>query len=199
VTQHHFTPSLILASASPRRRELLAQAGVVFCAIPSSADEEVLLGEAPSEYALRVAAAKAHDVANKHPGHWVLGADTIVTVDTRILGKPKDTDDGYRMLRLLSGRRHQVMTAFVLIADNSQEYARQIVSTTVTFKSLSDRQIQEYLATGEPFDKAGAYAVQGIGAALVERVEGSYSNVVGLPVDEVLAALRAAGINKIAE
>lgn len=199
VTSQAIVRPLILASASPRRRELLAQAGVVFSVIPSGADEAVLAGEAPAEYALRVAAAKAHDVANKHPGHWVLGADTIVVVDNLILGKPKDTADGHRMLRLLSGRIHQVMTAFVLIAANGQTYQRQIVSTTVAFKSLTDEQIQEYLSTSEPFDKAGAYAVQGIGAALVERVEGSYSNVVGLPVDEVIAALRAAGADKTTE
>lgn len=184
--------SLILASASPRRRELLEQAGVAFSVIPSNADEQVLTAEAPEDYALRVAKAKAQDVANKHPAHWVLGADTIVVVDDLILGKPKDTADGQRMLRLLSGRRHQVMTAFVLTAANGQEYKRQIVTTTVIFKSLTDEQIQEYLATGEPFDKAGAYAVQGIGAALVEKVEGSYTNVVGLPIDEVLEALRSA-------
>jgi septum formation protein len=184
--------SLILASASPRRRELLEQAGVAFSVIPSNADEQVLIAEAPEDYALRVAKAKAQDVANKHPAHWVLGADTIVVVDDLILGKPKDTADGQRMLRLLSGRRHQVMTAFVLTAANGQEYKRQIVTTTVIFKSLTDEQIQEYLATGEPFDKAGAYAVQGIGAALVEKVEGSYTNVVGLPIDEVLEALRSA-------
>jgi septum formation protein len=160
--------------------------------MPSNADEEVLAGEAPAEYALRVAKAKARDVARKHPGHWVLGADTIVVVDNLILGKPKDVADGQRMLRLLSGRVHQVMTAFVLITANGQEYKHQTVATTVTFKLLSDEQIQEYLATGEPFDKAGAYAVQGIGAALVEKVEGSYTNVVGLPVDEVLEALRSA-------
>lgn len=188
------SPPLILASASPRRRELLAQAGVAFSVIPSNANEEVLDGEAPAEYALRVAAAKAQDIASKHPGHWVLGADTIVVIDSLILGKPKDAADGHRMLRLLSGRVHQVMTAFVLIAANGQEYQRQIVATTVTFKALSDAQIQEYLATGEPSDKAGAYAVQGMGAALVERVEGSYTNVVGLPVDEVVVALRAAGV-----
>jgi septum formation protein len=160
--------------------------------MPSDADEEVLSGEAPAEYSLRVARAKAQDVASKHPGYWVLGADTIVVVDNLILGKPKDAADVYQMLRLLSGRVHQVMTAFVLIAARGQEYKHQIVATTVTFKLLSDEQIQAYLATGEPFDKAGAYAVQGIGATLVEKVEGSYTNVVGLPIDEVLEALRSA-------
>lgn len=192
MTPRNSALSLILASASPRRRELLQQAGVVFSVVPSNADEDILTGEAPAEYVLRVAAAKAEDVANKHQGHWVLGADTIVVVDDKILGKPKDTADGHRMLRLLSGRVHQVMTAFILLDPNGQEYRRQIIATTVTFKPLSDEQIQAYLATGEPFDKAGAYAVQGIGAVLVEKVEGSYANVVGLPIDEVLEVLRSA-------
>lgn len=190
---------LILASASPRRRELLQHAGITFTVIPSNAAEDILPGEAPAEYTLRVAAAKANDVAQKHSRCWVLGADTIVVVNGEILGKPRDHADGQRMLRLLSGSRHEVMTAFVLLDGNGKTEARQVVTTIVTFKSLSDPQIQDYLATGEPFDKAGAYAVQGIGAALVERVEGSYSNVVGLPIDEVLAALRIVGINNTAE
>ena len=185
-------PRLILASASPRRRELLQQAGVEFSVVPSNAAEDVLAGEAPMDYALRVATAKAKEVAANHPGNWTLGADTIVVIDGEILGKPRDHADGKRMLRLLSGRTHQVMTAFVLIATGGQEYTHQLVTTTVTFKSLSDEQILSYLATGEPFDKAGAYAVQGIGAALVDKVEGSYTNVVGLPIDEVLEVLRSA-------
>jgi septum formation protein len=193
--QRHSRPSaLILASASPRRRELLEQAGVVFSVIPSNAEEHVLDGEAPTEYALRVAQAKAHEVAQHHPGHWVLGADTIVVTAGQILGKPRDRADAKRMLCLLSGQTHQVMTAFVLIAANGQEYRRQLVATTVIFESLSNEQIDSYLDTGEPFDKAGAYAVQGLGAALVEQVEGSYTNVVGLPLDEVLASLYAAGL-----
>lgn len=192
-------PPLILASASPRRRELLRQAGVTFTVIPSNAAEDGLPGEDPTEYALRVAEAKAREVAQKHVGNLVLGADTIVVVNGEILGKPRDHSDGQRMLRLLSGRVHAVMTAFVLIDGDGRTATRQVVTTTVTFRSLADTQIQEYLATGEPFDKAGAYAVQGIGAALVERVEGSYTNVVGLPVDEVLAALRAAGMDQTLE
>ncbi len=119
---HNNKPLLILASASPRRRELLQQAGVVFSVVPSNTAEDVLAGEAPAEYALRVAQAKAQEVARNHPGHWVLGADTIVVIDSEILGKPRDHADGKRMLRLLSGRTHQVMTAFVLIAANGQEY-----------------------------------------------------------------------------
>ena len=192
--QPHLASSLILASASPRRRELLQQAGLVFTIIPSNIPEEARVGESPAEYALRVAGEKAIDVAKRYPGKWVLGADTIVVIDEEILGKPHDEADGYRMLRLLSSRSHQVMTAFVVVNPNGQEHACQVVTSSVTFKSLADTQIQAYLATGEPFDKAGAYAVQGLGASLIERVEGSYTNVVGLPIDEVLTVLRTAGL-----
>jgi len=194
VTQQSSTPRLILASASPRRRELLQQAGVPFTVIPSNTDENIRPGESPEVYALRVAQEKATDVAAHQSGNWVLGADTIVTIDDTILGKPRDAADGFRMLRLLSGRPHRVMTAFVLLDPNGHAYANQIVTSQVNFKGLTDTRIQEYLATGEPFDKAGAYAVQGIGTALVEKVEGSYTNVVGLPLDEVLAVLHSAGL-----
>jgi septum formation protein len=188
------SPRLILASASPRRRELLQRAGLDFTVVPSHADEEVQPAEPPAEYALRVAHEKALDVAKRHPGSWILGADTIVEIDGKILGKPLDEADGQRMLRLLSGRVHRVMTAFVLLNGNGQVYTRQVATSEVTFKPLSDEQICVYLATGEPFDKAGAYAVQGRGATLVERVNGSYTNVVGLPLDEVLTALHSAGL-----
>ncbi|MGH7963806.1 MAG: Maf family protein [Candidatus Binatia bacterium] len=185
---------LILASASPRRRELLQQASVPFTVIPSRTSEESQAGEAPGAYALRLACEKALEVARRHPGAWVLGADTIVESAGEILGKPRNAADGERMLRLLSGRTHWVMTAFALIDRDGQVWASRVITSMVTFKSLSDAQIHEYLATGEPFDKAGAYAVQGLGAALVKRVEGSYTNVVGLPMDEVLVVLRAAGL-----
>jgi len=187
-------PRLILASASSRRQELLQKAGVAFTVVPSDIPETVQVGETPEEYVLRVAAEKALDVARKYPDTWVLGADTIVEIDGEVLGKPRDQADGQRMLRLLSGRTHQVITAFVLLDEENQVRAKQMVSSSVTFKSLSDTQIHEYLATGEPFDKAGAYAVQGLGASLVERIEGSYTNVVGLPIDEVLTALRTVGL-----
>jgi septum formation protein len=192
--QSSTTPQFILASASPRRRELLQRVGIAFGIIPSETSEVAQPGELPQEYALRVASEKAWDVARKHPGAWVLGADTIVEIDGEILGKPQDAADGQRMLRQLSGRTHQVMTAFALLDEAGWVRVRQVVISRVTFKPLSDAQIREYLATGEPFDKAGAYAVQGLGAALVEGVEGSYTNVVGLPMDEVQAALRAVGL-----
>jgi septum formation protein len=192
--QLNTTPQLILASASPRRRELLQRAGVAFTVIPSNTLEAVQPGETPQEYALRVASEKAQDVARKHPGNWILGADTIVEIDGQVLGKPRDAADGHWMLRQLSGRPHQVMTAFALLNGDGQVWVRHIVTSRVTFKRLSESQIREYLATGEPFDKAGAYAVQGLGASLVEQVEGSYTNIVGLPMDEVQAALGAVGL-----
>ncbi|MBI3249065.1 MAG: septum formation inhibitor Maf [Deltaproteobacteria bacterium] len=185
---------LILASASPRRQQLLHEAGAAFIVIPSNTAEELQSGESPEEYALRVAREKAQDVAARCPGSWVLGADTIVAVADLVLGKPQDTADGLRMLRLLSGRTHRVITAFALLDGAGQINTHRLVVSQVTFKPLTDDHIHNYLATGEPFDKAGAYAVQGLGAALVERVEGSYTNVVGLPVEEVLAALRTVGI-----
>jgi septum formation protein len=188
------TPQLILASASPRRRELLHEARVVFVVIPSNVSEDKQPGEPPEQYARRVAREKAQDVAQRQPGAWVLGADTVVVIDGVILGKPRDAADGYRMLRLLSGRTHQVLTAFALVDGSGTVRTNQVVTSHVAFKLLSDARIQTYLATGEPFDKAGAYAVQGVGASLIERVEGSYTNVVGLPMDEVLAALRIAGL-----
>jgi septum formation protein len=187
-------PQLILASASPRRRELLQRASIVFAVTPSNISEEKQPGETPEQYARRVAREKAQDVAQRQPGTWVLGADTVVVIDGTILGKPRDAADGYRMLRLLSGRTHQVLTAFALVDGAGTVRTSQIVTSLVTCKSLSDTQIETYLATGEPFDKAGAYAIQGLGASLIERVEGSYTNIVGLPMDEVLAALRTAGL-----
>jgi septum formation protein len=192
--QPNSAPHLILASASPRRRELLQQARVAFTVVHSQMPEESRPEETPAEYVLRVAQGKARDVAGRNTGDWILGADTIVEIDGLVLGKPKDETDAYRMLRLLSGRTHRVMTAFVLLNGYGKAHTRQIVTSAVTFKPLSDEQIRAYLATGEPFDKAGAYAVQGRGATLVERVNGSYTNVVGLPIDEVLTALRSAGL-----
>ena len=185
---------LILASASPRRRELLTKAGGVFSIVPSRTTEEVWPAEAPKDYVVRVAEEKAREVATRHSDAWILAADTIVEIDGKILGKPRDEADGSRMLQLLSGRSHHVMTAFIILRAERQETARQLVTSTVTFKTLSEAQIASYLATGEPADKAGAYAVQGLGGDLVQGVTGSYTNVVGLPMDEVLAALHTLGI-----
>jgi septum formation protein len=188
------TPPLILASASPRRSELLRQARIAFIVVPSSASEELQPGEAPDAYALRVAQEKARDVARRHSGSWILAADTIVEIDGKILGKPRDEEAARHMLQQLSGHTHQVKTAFVLLDGHGRIFASQIVTSTVTFRPLSETQIQAYLATGEPFDKAGAYAIQGQGATLITRVEGSYTNVVGLPLDEVLQVLHTVSL-----
>lgn len=185
---------LVLASASPRRSALLRQAGVDCTVIPSHVLEELHPGESAEGYALRVAWEKARDVSNRHPGVWVLAADTVVEIDGQVLGKPRDTEEARRMLRRLSGRTHRVKTAFVLLAGDGHPFTSQVVTSAVTFKPLSEAEIHAYIATGEPFDKAGAYAIQGQGAAFIARTEGSYTNVVGLPLDEVLQALRAAAL-----
>lgn len=183
---------LILASASPRRRELLHKAGLRFRVVPSHIPEEVQPGEPPREYVLRTAKEKAQAVACSHQAAWILAADTIVEIDGHILGKPRDEADGRWMLGLLSGRHHRVMTAFVVRRTDRQ--LERLVTSTVRFKALSEAQISAYLATGEAHDKAGAYAVQGQGRALVAGVDGSYTNVVGLPMDEVLASLQDLGL-----
>lgn len=184
----------ILASASPRRRELLNEAGLVFSVVASRTTEAILPEEAPRDYVVRVAEEKAREVATRHPHTWILAADTIVEIDKQILGKPHNDADARRMLQLLSGRSHHVMTAFIILHTTRLKTIRRLVTSSVTFKTLSSVQIAAYLATGESKDKAGAYAVQGLGSELVEDVTGSYTNVVGLPMDEVLAALQTLGI-----
>jgi septum formation protein len=183
------TAALILASASPRRRALLAQLGVPFDVVPSDVPETPLPGEAPTAFAARVARDKALAVARAFPAAWVLGADTVVIVDHAALGKPVDRDDARRMLAALSARTHRVRTAVALVGPDGH-MDELGVDTTVAFRALTAAEIEAYLDTGEPFDKAGAYAVQGGAARFVARLEGSYSNVVGLPVDEVAAVLR---------
>jgi septum formation protein len=187
---------LVLASASPRRADLLRAAGIDFDVRPAGVDESIRAGEAPEHYACRVAFAKARAVSERIPGHLVLGADTIVVVDGQILGKPSNANDAGRMLRILSGRSHQVMTAVALLGATSSGSVDEtcIETTTVEFAPLSDGQIAWYVASGEPLDKAGAYAVQGLASRFVTRVEGSYSNVVGLPVSLVYVMCKRAGL-----
>lgn len=184
---------LILASASPRRKELLAAAGLDFEIIPSDQDESILPGEDPLAYVRRIALSKAKNVTLDHADHLVLAADTVVVLDRTIMGKPSDAGDAFAMLQRLSGRTHQVITAYCFAAAFIPEPILEHVLTDVSFRLLSSRDINSYIASGEPFDKAGAYAIQGKGGALTSRVEGSYTNVVGLPLAEVLKRLEDLG------
>lgn len=182
-------PILTLASQSPRRRELLGALGFPLEVRPAHADEATHPGEAPEAYARRVAREKARAVA----GDWVLAADTTVAVDGEILGKPRDAADAARMLRLLSGRSHQVISAVCLRRPAVRLEFEAATSTQVAVAPLDARTIAWYVASGEPLDKAGAYAVQGLFGAFVRAVEGSVSGVIGLPLDETLGLLRRAG------
>ena len=185
------SPRLVLASQSPRRRELLGQLGLALEVRPAHADEAVLPGETPRDFVLRVARAKARAVA----GDVVLAADTAVVLGAEILGKPVDRADARRMLQALSGTVHEVLTAVVVRRAAPALELDAVVATRVRFASLSPAQLDWYVATGEPLDKAGAYAIQGAGGAFVLGVEGSVSNVVGLPVAETAALLRRAGLS----
>jgi septum formation protein len=185
---------LILASASPRRLELLRQAGITFEVHPAHIPEQRKPGEAPLAYALRLAEEKARAVAQRFPGHHILGADTIVVADEHLLEKPLDHADAARMLRILSGRAHEVTTAVSLVKPNGQSDTRAC-TTRVFFRVLDDDEIQRYVASNEPMDKAGAYAIQGGAATFADRMEGEYSNVVGLPLPLVTEMLRANGLN----
>jgi len=184
---------LILASGSPRRAELLRQAGVRFEVSAPDVDETLCAGEAPEAYVRRLAAAKARHVAASHPGRLVLGADTTVVVDGEVLGKPRDAADAARMLGQLSGRSHLVLTGVCLIGPAGETRIESAV-TTVEFRPLEDAEIAGYVDSGEPMDKAGAYAIQGGAAGFVTRLDGEYSNVVGLPVTLILGMCRGSGI-----
>jgi septum formation protein len=175
---------LILASNSPRRREILSNAGFDFDVIPSGVDEGApSLDELPEQYALRVARIKAlHVAGSAPPGTLVLGADTIVVIGGLILGKPSGPLDATRMLRLLSGQTHQVITAICLVRVPDRVAAADHANTFVTFAKLSEDEIRSYVASKEPFDKAGAYAIQGLASKFVDHISGCYFNVVGLPV-----------------
>lgn len=181
-------PDIVLASGSPRRRELLASTGIPFRVVVSDADEIAPEDMAPAEVAMRNAQAKALAIACELPASsTVIGADTIVVLDGSIFGKPRDEQDARRMLRELSGKAHEVITGVCVARDGACETFADV--TKVHFKQLTDEEIAAYVATGEPLDKAGAYGIQGGAAVFVERIEGDYDNVVGLPVKRLQRAL----------
>ena len=201
------TPRFVLASASPRRAVILANLHIPFDIDPANVDESALPGEDPVEHALRLSKLKAEAVATRRPTEWVLGGDTVVAIDGTILGKPRDRDQAVDMLLSLQGRTHEVVSALTLIvppgAERSPPEARGgppdsthsgATVTTVTFRSFNAEAAEAYADTGEPLDKAGAYGIQEMGAALVDRVEGDYSAVVGLPVPLLLRLMETAGI-----
>ncbi len=203
---------LVLASASPRRHDLLTSAGISFAVQPANVDETPLAGESPRDCAERLAKEKALAVLRNRPQDVVLGADTIVVVDETILGKPTNAEDAARMLHMLSGRAHEVITGVCLVSrgiraqgsgvseaathphqdlrTENRELKSASETTLVTMTEISDQEIRDYVATGEPMDKAGAYAIQGIASRWIPRIEGDYSNVVGLPIALVYRMLR---------
>jgi septum formation protein len=189
---YHSGMRLILASASPRRVDLLREAGYAFDVEPADVDESEAAGEPPRAYVLRVAALKGGVVAAAHPDAVVLAADTTVVVDGQMLAKPTDDEDARRMLGLLSGRTHEVLTGVVVVRAGRQSSA--VVGTRVRFRPMTAADIDWYVASGEPRDKAGAYGVQGLAARFVDAIDGPYSNVVGLPVGAVRDLLGAEGV-----
>ena len=188
---------LVLASASPRRQEILRNAGIAFVVQASHVPEIPRDSESPTNYAQRLARDKAFEVSKHHPEKFVLGADTVVVVNGTMLEKPGDASDAARMLRLLSGKTHEVTTGVCLVSPQLKTDNRELrtasETTLVTMNDLTDEDIASYIATGEPMDKAGAYAIQGIASRWISRIEGDYFNVVGLPVALVYGMLREAG------
>jgi septum formation protein len=190
---------LILASKSPRRYELLKQVGLDFDVIPSRVEEDFVRGESPRKHVLRLAEAKALDVGNQHPDCWVVAADTIVYIDHSILGKPKSRQEAKKMLRCLSGKEHHVITGFSVHHLERRKRDREAVQTSVKVKKLTQSEIDWYIQTGEPFDKAGGYAIQGMGSFMIDSIKGSYTNVVGLPLCELIQMLNRLGAITISE
>jgi septum formation protein len=190
---------LILASKSPRRYELLKQVGLDFEVIPSSVTEGFAQRVSPREYVIRLAEVKARDVAGGYPDSWVIAADTIVTIDGTILGKPRNRGEAVEMIEHLSGREHRVLTGFSVCHLGKEKSDKKAVRTAVKMKTLTPAEIEWYVRTGEPFDKAGGYAIQGIGSFMIESIRGSYTNVVGLPLCELIEMLKRLGAITISE
>jgi len=190
---------LILASESPRRYELLMQMGLDFEVIPSKIFEGFVQAESPKDHVIRLAEAKAREVASKYPDRWVVAADTIVCINGSILGKPQGREEAVEMLRRLSGQDHRVLTGFSVCHSRRGESDREVVQTVVRMKPFTSAEIDWYVGTGEPYDKAGGYAIQGIGSFMIESIQGSYTNVVGLPLCELIQMLNRLGAITISE
>lgn len=182
-------PSIILASASPRRKELLSQAGVAFSIVVSGCDETPVLGESATEMVERLAVIKAAVVADLHPDSYVIGADTTVCIDGEVLGKPESFDEACSMLRKIQGRTHEVLGGISIINRSKELEMKWSHSTKVTMAKMSEEVIARYVRSGEPMDKAGSYAIQGLGLQFVDAVDGSYSNVVGLNISALMVEL----------
>lgn len=181
---------IILASASPRRKEILENTKLKFRIIKSEVEEVIVEGESPQQVVMRLSFEKCMDVASKHESSLVIGADTIVVLDGMILGKPKDEDEAYEMLRKLSNNVHQVITGISLINLEGNKKIIDYVVSNVKFKDLSEEDIKDYIQTNESLDKAGAYGIQGYGALLVDEIQGDYFNIVGLPISRVSDLLK---------
>lgn len=185
---------ILLASESPRRQMLLSQMGVAFTIKSSGIDEEAPMDELPGPYSARLAVQKASIVGHQYPEHLVLGADTVVALGDRIMGKPNNADEASEMLSSLSGKWHEVWTGVCLFQRMQEIQMVKAVRSDVKFKDLNEEEIASYIETGEPMDKAGSYAIQGIGAKLVREVKGSYHNVIGLPTSELGAMFDQLGV-----
>lgn len=185
---------LILASASPRREELLRSVGLTFRIIPADVDETYFQGESPRAHVRRLSRDKAGAIAHQYPKALVLGADTIVVIDGQILGKPKNKKQAREMLQQLSNRRHAVLTGFTIACVRAGTSRTKVVQSTVQFKKISPEETAWYVNGDEPYDKAGGYAAQGKGASFIQAIRGSYTNVIGLPLCEVVEALKHLGV-----
>lgn len=181
---------IILASASPRRKEILENTNLKFHIIKSDIEERILKEESPEQVAMRLSFEKCMNIASNHESSLVIGADTIVVLDDMILGKPKDKDEAYFMLKKLSNRVHQVITGISLINLEGNKKIIDYVVSNVKFKDLSEEDIKDYIQTNESLDKAGAYGIQGYGALLVEEIKGDYFNIVGLPISKISDLLK---------
>lgn len=182
--------NIILASASPRRKEILENTKLKFDIIKSDIDEIILEKEAPIQAVMRLAFEKSMDIASKNEDDLIIAADTVVVLDENILGKPKDKEESYNMIRSLSGRNHEVITGISLVNLGLNKKIIDYVVSTVKFKELSDEDIKDYIHTNESLDKAGAYGIQGYGAMLVEKIQGDYFNIVGLPISKLSDLLK---------